>query len=58
MKSEEENFEYIVDGKHQKINSIFHSHRESRFRRLKLEEIKSLKKSKIEEIEVEEAEDI
>jgi hypothetical protein len=32
MKSEEENFESIIDGKHQKINSIFHSHRESRFK--------------------------
>jgi hypothetical protein len=29
MKSEEENFEFIVGGKHQKINSTFHSHRES-----------------------------
>jgi hypothetical protein len=28
-KNEEENFESIVGGKHQKINSTFHSHRES-----------------------------
>jgi hypothetical protein len=32
MKSEEIFFESIVGGKHQKINSIFHSHRESRFK--------------------------
>jgi hypothetical protein len=31
-KNEEENFEYIVGGKHQKINSTFHSHRERRFK--------------------------
>jgi hypothetical protein len=30
MKSEEENFESIVGGKHQKINLTFHSHRESK----------------------------
>jgi hypothetical protein len=32
MKSEEENFESIIGGKHQKINSIFYSHRESGFK--------------------------
>jgi hypothetical protein len=36
MKSEEENFESIVGGKHQKINSTFHSHRESRFKNPKI----------------------
>jgi hypothetical protein len=66
MKSEEEKFESIVGGKHQKINSPFHSHRESRFKNPKIsgsqrievenEEMKVFKKlkymkSKIEEIE-------
>jgi hypothetical protein len=32
MKNEEENFESIVGGNQQKINSTFHSHRESRFK--------------------------
>jgi hypothetical protein len=32
MKNEEENFESIVGGKHQKMNSTFHSHRESGFK--------------------------
>jgi hypothetical protein len=32
VKNEEENFESIVGGKHQKINSTFHSHRESGFK--------------------------
>jgi hypothetical protein len=36
MKSEEENFESIVGGKHQKINSTFHSHRKSRFKNPKI----------------------
>jgi hypothetical protein len=36
MKSGEENFESIVGGKHQKINSTFHSHRESRFKNPKI----------------------
>jgi hypothetical protein len=36
MKSEEENFESIVGGKHQKINSTFHSHR--RLKHLKMDE--------------------
>jgi hypothetical protein len=31
-KNEEENFESIASGKHQKINSTFHSHRESGFK--------------------------
>jgi hypothetical protein len=32
MKSKEENFESIIGGKHQKINSTFYSHRESGFK--------------------------
>jgi hypothetical protein len=36
MKSVEENFESIVSGKHQKINSTFHSHRESGFKNPKI----------------------
>jgi hypothetical protein len=52
MKSEEENFESIVGGKHQKINLTFHSHRESRFKNPKISGSRKLKKSKIEEIEV------
>jgi hypothetical protein len=36
MKSEEENFESIVGGKHQKINSTFHSHRDSEFKNPKI----------------------
>jgi hypothetical protein len=62
MKNKEENFESIVGGKHQKINSTFHSHRESgfknpkisgsrRYMKSKIEEIKDLKKSKFEEVE-------
>jgi hypothetical protein len=35
-KNEEENFESIVGGKHRKINSAFHSHRESRFKNSKI----------------------
>jgi hypothetical protein len=35
-KNEEENFESIIGGKHQKINSIFHSHRESGFKNPKI----------------------
>jgi hypothetical protein len=31
-KNDKENFESIVGGKHQKINSTFHSHRESGFK--------------------------
>jgi hypothetical protein len=31
-KNEEEKFESIVDGKHQKINLTFYSHRESGFK--------------------------
>jgi hypothetical protein len=31
-KNEEENFESIIDGKHQKINSKIYSHRESGFK--------------------------
>jgi hypothetical protein len=63
-KNEEEKFEFIIGGKHQKINSTFHSHRESGFKnstisaialaKSKIEEIEDLKKSKkskIEEIE-------
>jgi hypothetical protein len=38
VKSEEENFESIVGGKHQKINSTFHSHRESGFKNPKISE--------------------
>jgi hypothetical protein len=59
MKSEEENFESFVGGKHQKINSTFHSHRESRFKNPKIsgsrrievenEEMKVLKKLKFED---------
>jgi hypothetical protein len=59
-KSENENFESIVGGKHQKINSIFHSHQERRFKnstisaialaKSKIEEVKRLKKLKIEEV--------
>jgi hypothetical protein len=30
------NFESIVDGKHQKINSTFHSHQESGFKNTKI----------------------
>jgi hypothetical protein len=59
MKSEEENFESIVGGKHQKIKSIFHSHRKSRFKNLTILGIASeverpsrrYMKSKIEEVE-------
>jgi hypothetical protein len=57
MKSEKENFESIVGGKHQKINSTFHSHRERGFKkskilgsqRIEVENLRSqrLKKSKI-----------
>jgi hypothetical protein len=36
MKSEEENFESIVGGKHQEINSTFHSHRERGFKNPKI----------------------
>jgi hypothetical protein len=43
MKSEEQNFESIVGGKHQKINSIFHSHRESRFKNPKISESRRIK---------------
>jgi hypothetical protein len=55
MKSEEENFESIVGGKHQKINSTFHSHRERGFKKSKISgsrriEVEKFKKSKIEEI--------
>jgi hypothetical protein len=32
FKNKEENFESIVGGKHQKINSTFHSHQESGFK--------------------------
>jgi hypothetical protein len=35
-KNEEENFESIVGGKHQKISSTFYSHRESRFKSPKI----------------------
>jgi hypothetical protein len=35
-KNKEENFESIVGGKHQKINSTFHSHRESGFKNPKI----------------------
>jgi hypothetical protein len=65
MKSEKENFESIVGGKHQKINSTFHSHRERGFKNPKIsgsrrtevknwrnqrfQEVKELK-SKIEEV--------
>jgi hypothetical protein len=31
-KNKEENFESIIGGKHQKMNSTFHSRRESRFK--------------------------
>jgi hypothetical protein len=51
MKSEEENFESIVSGKNQKINSTFHSHRESRFKNSTILAI-ALAKSNIEEIKV------
>jgi hypothetical protein len=47
MKSEEENFESIIGGKHQKMNSIFHSHRESGLKNPTI-----LAKSNIEEIDV------
>jgi hypothetical protein len=55
MKSEEENFESIVSGKHQKINSTFHSHWESRFKepedfRKSKNWSRKLEKSKIEEV--------
>jgi hypothetical protein len=50
-KNDEENFESIVDGKHQKISSTFHSHRESGFKNSMISAI-ALAKSKIEEIEV------
>jgi hypothetical protein len=43
MKSEEENFESIVGGKHQKINSTFHSHWESRFKNPKISESQRIK---------------
>jgi hypothetical protein len=48
-KTKEENFESIVGGKHHKINSAFHSHRESRFKNSTISAI-ALVKSKIEEI--------
>jgi hypothetical protein len=35
-KNEEKNFESIVGGKQQKINSTFHSHRESGFKNPKI----------------------
>jgi hypothetical protein len=38
-KNEEENFESIVGGKHQKINSTFHPHRESGLKKSKFEEV-------------------
>jgi hypothetical protein len=47
-KNEEENFESIVGGKHQKINSTFHSHREKGFKNSRILAI-ALAKSKIEE---------
>jgi hypothetical protein len=64
MKSEEENFESIVGGKHQKINSTFHSHRERGFKnptilaiafevelkKSKISRSQRLKKSKFEEV--------
>jgi hypothetical protein len=50
-KSEEENFESIVGGKHQKINLTFHSRRESGFKNPTILgiafEVEDLKKSKI-----------
>jgi hypothetical protein len=57
-KNEEENFESIVGGNHQKINSTFYSHRESEFKNPKIlesqriEEIEDFKKSKFEEVKV------
>jgi hypothetical protein len=47
----ERNFEFIIGGKHQKINSIFHSHRESGFKNSTISSI-ALAKSKFEEIKV------
>jgi hypothetical protein len=50
-KNEEENFESIIGGKHQKINLIFHYHRESVFKNSTILAI-ALAKWKIEEIKV------
>jgi hypothetical protein len=49
MKNKEENFEFIVGGKHQKINSTFHSHRESGFKKPMI--LANAFKSKIYEVE-------
>jgi hypothetical protein len=46
-KNEEENFESIIDGKHQKIKSTFHFHREKGFKNSRISAI-ALAKSKIE----------
>jgi hypothetical protein len=50
-KNEEENFESIIGGKNPKINSTFHSHRESGFKNSMILST-LLAKSKIEEVKV------
>jgi hypothetical protein len=71
MKSKEENFESIVGGKHQKINSTFHSHRESKnpkisgsrrievrnWRSRRIEEIKVWRSRRLKKLKFEEVED-
>jgi hypothetical protein len=57
MKSEKENFESIVGGKHQKINSTFTpigsaDSRTRRFQKVEVWRSRSLKKSKFEEVKV------
>jgi hypothetical protein len=49
-KNEEEKFEFTIGGKHQKINLILHSHRESGFKNSAISAI-AFAKSKIEEVE-------
>jgi hypothetical protein len=55
-KSEKENFESIVSGKHQKINSTFHSHRERGFKNPKISgsrrtEVKNWRNQRFQEVE-------
>jgi hypothetical protein len=47
MKSEEENFESIISGKHQKINSTFTPIGRADSRTRRFQEVEELKKSKI-----------
>jgi hypothetical protein len=55
-KNEEKKFESIVGGKHQKINSTFHSHRERGFKNPKISgsrrtEVKNWRNQRFQEVE-------